>query len=205
MEPCAITGLETRRDGDTLVVRTRVGSDVPLDSVTAFVWQHADGRTSPGALVQRVEERFGIAEAAHVVWKALDELADEGLLVERVAPPTGTVTRRALFRTAATGLAVAAAAAAVPAAGSAWAAEERRKAGSDEQGAKLSAERANKVGGPSREQEAKLAVSPSREQEMELGTGPAREQEAKLALGPSREQTVKSSSEEGVKASGGAL
>jgi len=213
MEPCAITGVDTRDDGDRLVVRTADGREARLDPVTAFVWRQSDGRTTPAELTRRVEGRFGVAGAARAVWQALDDLADEGLLVARVAPPTGTLSRRALFRAAAVGAAAAAT-------GSLLAAEERRKAGAEEQGVKVSAERQHKygpqeqnvkysaesqvkAGGPGQERNEKLAASA--EQERKSGAGLSAEQNNKFASAPYREQSAKASGEQKDKASGGLL
>jgi hypothetical protein len=120
----------------TEVVAIEVGADLVLqdthgatlarlDRVGAVVWEMVDGATPVPAIARRASAQLDRAVSVEDVFKALDRLADAGLLERRVAPPAGLVaaprpsgelSRRSLLGRAAAGLAPAALAGLAPAA-----------------------------------------------------------------------------------------
>ncbi len=63
-----------------------------LPTETANIWRAADGTQAPAELAERLE----LPQAT--VWAALDDLADADLLVARVSPPGGDLSRRAMLQ-----------------------------------------------------------------------------------------------------------
>jgi len=83
-------------------MRARPGSSENwflLDSFTGAVWQHCDGSRELPALVVALAEAMQRPVATEEVFRALDYLADAGLLLSRASPPIGEVDvgRRALL------------------------------------------------------------------------------------------------------------
>lgn len=76
-----------------------------LPPLAALIWQHADGKTGIARLVELVRERLLPAADEETVWSGLDDLADAGLLEERVTPPGAPVSRRDAIRNVGTGIA----------------------------------------------------------------------------------------------------
>ena len=78
-----------------------------LNTTSALVWQHCDGRTTPEQLVELLRQNFNVscAEAEQLTWLALDELGKANLLEAEVArpyPQSSKLTRRQMLTTFAT-------------------------------------------------------------------------------------------------------
>lgn len=65
-----------------------------VSPIAALVWTYADGSRDVAEIAGAVHRRLEQPVAESTVWSALDELADAGLLVRRVAPPAGLLARR---------------------------------------------------------------------------------------------------------------
>lgn len=74
-----------------------------LNPTAAFVWQRCDGRTPVADIAHQFGPAFGVEQAEDLVWSALDQLADQGLLVGETARPewVAGISRRDLMKRAA--------------------------------------------------------------------------------------------------------
>ena len=85
-----------------------------LNTTSALVLQHCDGRTTPEQLMELLRQNSNVshAQAEQLTWLALDELGKANLLEAEVArprPPSSNLTRRQMltsFATAGVALAV---------------------------------------------------------------------------------------------------
>ena len=78
-----------------------------LNTTSALVLQHCDGRTTPEQLMELLRQSFNVsaAQAEQLTWLALDELGEANLLEAEVArphPPSSKLTRRQMLTTFAT-------------------------------------------------------------------------------------------------------
>lgn len=80
-----------------------------LNQTAAYVWKHADGKTTVNGIAAMMAQELGKPVNEQVVWYALDLLAKDGLLAPvGVQPPVPAgVTRRALLQTLGMGAAAA--------------------------------------------------------------------------------------------------
>ena len=90
------TVLSRDRDGAVFDV---AGQSVRVDAMAARVFALCDGLSSPAEIRERMAREQGAPFEGERVWRALDALADAGLLVARVTPPASppTSARRAFF------------------------------------------------------------------------------------------------------------
>ncbi|GAA5165160.1 PEP-CTERM sorting domain-containing protein [Viridibacterium curvum] len=218
--PRRIDGLQAHLTPQGLQLRSAsLQHDIQLGPVESLLWERLDGTQSVSALADLLSAELGQRVATRQLWTAIDALADQGLLVERPAPPAAErgVSRRNWLREGVNMLGVAglggfaASAHALSAESDTKASEQSNKIANEQQ-AKLSAEESSKV--KSAEQDAKAvaqeqsnkvsveessklkaaeeaAKSSSQEQSNKL----LAEQQAKL----SQEQSSKASGEESAK------
>src|SRR6266404_4170308 len=78
-----------------------------LNTTSALVLQHCDGRTTPEQLMELLRQSFNVsaAQAEQLTWQALDELGKANLLEAEVARPrplSSQLTRRQMLTTFAT-------------------------------------------------------------------------------------------------------
>jgi len=78
-----------------------------LNTTSALVLQHCDGRTTPEQLMELLRQSFNVsaAQAEQLTWLALDELGEANLLEAEVARPhplSSNLTRRQMLTTFAT-------------------------------------------------------------------------------------------------------
>ncbi len=78
-----------------------------LNTTSALVLQHCDGRTTPEQLMELLRQNFNASrvQAEQLTWLALDELGKANLLEAEVArprPPSSKLTRRQMLTTFAT-------------------------------------------------------------------------------------------------------
>jgi hypothetical protein len=78
-----------------------------LNTTSALVLQHCDGRTTPEQLMELLRQSFNVsaAQAEQLTWMALDELGEANLLEAEVARPhplSSNLTRRQMLTTFAT-------------------------------------------------------------------------------------------------------
>src|SRR5882757_10407003 len=78
-----------------------------LNTTSALVWRHCDGRTTPEELMEllRQNRNMSRAQAEQLTWLALDELGKANLLedeVTRAHPLSSKLTRRQMLTTFAT-------------------------------------------------------------------------------------------------------
>ncbi len=106
MKPLArSTGLVKQVVGqETLVYDTTDASARRLNAVSAAVWRHSTGRNSVEEIAVLVAAEVALpadADAVAIVWKALDELEEHGLLVpqEGTTAGAGGFARRDVLRT----------------------------------------------------------------------------------------------------------
>jgi hypothetical protein len=57
-----------------------------LNRTAALVWKHCDGRTSPARIAQLVGQDLNSRVGEDLVWYALEQLAKDRLLTEKVVP-----------------------------------------------------------------------------------------------------------------------
>ena len=100
----------TRRDESVVLGAqcVRVGSS-QVGMLAGFLWARADGSRTVGDLAHAAERELRCEIPRGDVWLALDELADAGLLAERLTPPAAggsQLTRRELLGLASAALAV---------------------------------------------------------------------------------------------------
>lgn len=71
-----------------------------LNRTAALVWKHCDGRTAVAGIADRVGERLSASVSDEVVWMALDQLDERGLLAPREARRGAArpVSRRRMIR-----------------------------------------------------------------------------------------------------------
>jgi len=72
-----------------------------LNQTAAFVWQHADGETTVKQIAYLLQKKLRTPVDESVVWFALEQLAKDGLLENKVAAPLmfAGMNRRDLIRT----------------------------------------------------------------------------------------------------------
>lgn len=75
------------RDGTLIVGVPELGDRHVLPALAGWVWRHADGMTSTGEMVRRVESELLVQTDEETIRCVLDSLADAHLLVERTLPP----------------------------------------------------------------------------------------------------------------------
>lgn len=98
--PQRITTVATEAVGDGLgVFDSERAQSFVLNSTSALVFQHCDGKTSPQQLTELLRREFNLppTEADQVMRLALDELEEAGLLQTGVAhlpPPAAPMSRR---------------------------------------------------------------------------------------------------------------
>lgn len=86
--------IEDVRD-ELMIYDTERNKAFCLNPTAAFVWKHADGKTSAAAIAHRMERELGKPVDEEVVSFALDVLAKDGLLASEAALPTTVdVSRR---------------------------------------------------------------------------------------------------------------
>src|SRR5438045_1010547 len=78
-----------------------------LNTTSALVWQHCDGRTTPEELMELMRQNRNVsrAQAEQLTWLALDELGKANLLDDEVTRPhplSSKLTRRQMLTTFAT-------------------------------------------------------------------------------------------------------
>ena len=102
------TTVATAAGGDELQVFDHQQQQAyALNTTSALVLQHCDGRTTPEQLMELLRQNFNVsaAKAEQLTWLALDELGKANLLEAEVARPrplTSTLTRRQMLTTFAT-------------------------------------------------------------------------------------------------------
>jgi len=71
-----------------------------LNQTAAFVWQRCDGRTSPREIARRLGRDVNAKIDERIVWLALDQLAEKGLLAHHATPPASFsgLNRRQMVR-----------------------------------------------------------------------------------------------------------
>ena len=78
-----------------------------LNRTAALVWKRCDGRTTPARIARLVSQDLGTPVGEDLVWYALEQLAKDLLLVEKVVParetasaawPAARMSRRELVR-----------------------------------------------------------------------------------------------------------
>jgi Coenzyme PQQ synthesis protein D (PqqD) len=71
-----------------------------LNQTAAYVWKHADGKTTVAEIAKRMEQDLQKPVNEQVVWFALDVLSKDGLLATTPAlpPPAPGVTRRDMLQ-----------------------------------------------------------------------------------------------------------
>lgn len=87
--PVAVDQVETAIfDGEAVLFRQSTGTIHQLGAVAGAVWVSCDGDTTVAAMLDELDELFGLppADLAERVDEALSRLADEGLLVGFDAP-----------------------------------------------------------------------------------------------------------------------
>ena len=69
-----------------------------LNRTAAIVWQNCDGRTTVSGIAGRVGERLSAHVSDEVVWLALEQLAEFGLLASgaRRRVPSNLISRRGM-------------------------------------------------------------------------------------------------------------
>ncbi len=72
-----------------------------LNQTAAFVWQHADGETPVSQIAYLLRRKLRTPVDESIVWFALEQLAKDGLLENKVAAPLvfAGMNRRALITT----------------------------------------------------------------------------------------------------------
>ena len=78
-----------------------------LNATSAAVWRHCDGETSPSEIGFRLAREFGTPVDEEVVWLALEQFGELGLLEQPVVRPTGISRKQAVKRGALIAAAVA--------------------------------------------------------------------------------------------------
>ena len=73
-----------------------------LNTTSALVWQHCDGRTTPEELMELMRQNRNVsrAQAEQLTWLALDELGKANLLEDEVTRPhplSSKLTRRQII------------------------------------------------------------------------------------------------------------
>src|SRR5437762_1787201 len=102
------TTIATAAGGDGLQVFDHQQQQAyALNTTSAMVLQHCDGRTTPGQLMELLRQNFHVSagQAEQLTWLALDELAKANLLEDDVARPRqlpSNLTRRQILTTFAT-------------------------------------------------------------------------------------------------------
>lgn len=109
-----LTIQEQLEEGAATVV-DGAGATYRLPMFSAWVLRHCDGARDVETLVREALEaapRLGLEESAAsmraLVWQALDDLAEAGLLIKPVAPPAGATRRDSLWKIIASGAAASA-------------------------------------------------------------------------------------------------
>ena len=69
-----------------------------LNATSAAVWRHCDGETSPSEIGFRLAREFGTPVDEEVVWLALEQLGERGLLDQAVVRPAGLSRQQAVKR-----------------------------------------------------------------------------------------------------------
>lgn len=71
-----------------------------LNRTAALVWKHCDGRTSVSGIARRVGEEMSSTVSEELVWLALEQLAEFGLLASAgLRPPASQpISRRKMMR-----------------------------------------------------------------------------------------------------------
>lgn len=116
MLPCArsagLSVVSVPGDSSVTLVDAKKNRKHRLHPFTAWVWQNADGSQSVSQLSVKAKLVFvgGIGGEVNeaMVWQAIDDLAEAGLMQSGVAPPAGVTRRSAFWKVAATGLAASA-------------------------------------------------------------------------------------------------
>src|SRR5439155_25820584 len=88
--PCKRTTVTTAAGGDGLNLFDHQKQQAyALNTTSALVWQHCDGQTTPGQLMELLRQNCSVsrAQAEQLTWLALDELGKANLLEDEVPPP----------------------------------------------------------------------------------------------------------------------
>lgn len=78
-----------------------------LNATSAAVWRHCDGESSPSEIGFRLAREFGTPVDEEVVWLALEQLSERGLLAEAVVRPAGLSRKQVVRRGALVAAAIA--------------------------------------------------------------------------------------------------
>jgi hypothetical protein len=106
-------GVVVSESSDCFVFQNAQGEELArVDKASGLVWRLADGCTSVTDIAEAVRGELGILADSETVWSALDQLADLGLILERITPASNytSVSRRGALRVASLSAGVATAA-----------------------------------------------------------------------------------------------
>ncbi|HEX8636818.1 MAG TPA: PqqD family protein [Pyrinomonadaceae bacterium] len=88
-------------EDEVLIYDLRKNKAHCLNHTAAFVWQHADGETPVKQIAHLLQRKLRTPVDESVVWFALEQLAKEGLLENKIAAPQmfAEMNRRTLITT----------------------------------------------------------------------------------------------------------
>ena len=88
-------------EDEVLIYDLRKNKAHCLNHTAAFVWQHADGETPVKQIANLLQRKLRTPVDESVVWFALEQLAKEGLLENKIAAPQmfAGMNRRTLITT----------------------------------------------------------------------------------------------------------